>query len=132
MNTFLKVYPKTMSVEMVNEILTLKLSYAVEQYGMLTGPFVVTVKFHPEIFAKGVDPWEIISNTKPLYNSVFDSFFTTMEAYCRLYLGVQPIEEVRSGAKKNFEMYFPDIHYDLESKSFEKTNTKKRTPFNYG
>jgi hypothetical protein len=120
-----------MAVSMVQEVLTVKLRYAVEQYGMLTGPFELTVKFHPEVLAKGVDPWEIITNTKPLYNSVFDNFFTTMESYLRLSVGIQPIEEVRSGSKKHFEMYFPDIHYDLDAKVFEKTNTKKRKPFNY-
>lgn len=132
MKHFLKVYPKTMSVEMVRDILTVKLRYAIEQYGMLTGPFEVVVKFDPEILAKEVNAWKIISNTKPLYNSVFDHFFTAMESYLSLYVGIQPIEDVRSGRRKHFEMYFPDIHYDLDEKSFEKTNTKKRKPFNGG
>ena len=130
MKHFLKVYPKTMSVEMVRDVLTVRLRYAIEQYGLLTGPFDVQVKFHPEILSRGVDPWEIISNTKPLYNSVFDNFFSTMESYLRLHVGIQPIEEVRSGQRKHFEMYFPDIHYDLDEGCFETTNTKKRKPFN--
>lgn len=130
MKNFLKVYPKSMAVMMDKGILTVKLRYAVEQYGMLTGPFDVAVKFHPEILDSGIDPWEIIMNTKPLYNKVFDHFFTTMESYLRGHLGIQPIEDVRSGSKNHFEMYFPNIHYDLEQKSFEKSHAKKK-PFNY-
>lgn len=125
MQNFIKIYPKTMSVNMVREVLAVKLVYTVEQYGMLTGPFEVVVKFHPEMLATGIDPWEIISNTRPKYNSLFEHFFTTMEKYLRAHLGIQPIEEVRTGAKKSFEMYFPDIHYDYNSLSFEETRSKK-------
>ncbi len=130
MRTFLKVYPKTMQVMLKKQILSVKLPYAVEQYGMLTGPFDIVVNFHPEMLQDGVDPWEIIMNTKPLYNKVFDNFFTSLEVYLREYLGIQPIEDVRSGAKNHFDMYFPEIHYDFEQKAFEKTQAKKK-PFEY-
>ncbi len=123
MKHFLKVYPKTMSVERAEDTLMVKLRYAIEQYGLLTGPFDVLVQCRPDILAAGVDPWKIISNTKPLYNSVFKHFFSTMEAYLRLHVGIEPIEEVRSGRRQHFEMYFPDIHYDLDEGCFEITPT---------
>ncbi len=123
MKHFLKVYPKTMSVERAGDILTVKLRYAIEQYGLLTGPFEVRVQFHPEILARGGDPWKIISNTKPLHNSVFSHFFSSLEAYLRLHVGIEPIEEVRSGQRQHFEMYFPDIHYDLDEGCFENAPT---------
>lgn len=123
MKHFLKVYPKTMSVERAEDTLMVKLRYAIEQYGLLTGPFDVLVQCRPDILAAGVDPWKIISNTKPLYNSVFKHFFGAMEAYLRLHVGIEPIEEVRSGRRQHFEMYFPDIHYDLDEGCFEITPT---------
>jgi hypothetical protein len=126
MQNFFKIYPKSMTVEMVGEQLLVQLTYSVEQYGMLTGPFSINVSFHPEILDQGIDPWVIISNTSKRYNNLFDRFFCCMERYLKEFHGINPFEEVRSGIKKHFEMHFPEIHYDHDERSF--TNNDMMPP----
>ena len=116
---FVSIYPKNMTIEMVDGLLTLRLHYTIEQYGMLTGPFEISAQFHPNELANGVDPWEIISNTRPKYNSFFEYFFTSMQVYLREILGLCPVEDVLNGSKRFFELHFPDILYNHDVRSFE-------------
>ena len=116
---FVSIYPKNMTLEMLGGLLTLRLHYTIEQYGMLTGPFEISAQFHPDELTSGVDPWEIISNTRPKYNSFFEHFFSSMQVYLREVLGLSPVEDVLSGQKRFFELHFPDILYNHDVRAFE-------------
>ena len=116
---FVSIYPKNMTLEMVSGLLTLRLHYTIEQYGMLTGPFEISAQFHPDEFADGVDPWEIISNTRPKYNSFFEHFFTSLQVYLQDVLGLRPVQEVLSGEKRHFDLHFPDILYNHDVAAFQ-------------
>ena len=116
---FVSIYPKNMTIEMVNGLLTLRLHYTIEQYGMLTGPFEISAAFHPDELSNGVDPWEIISNTRPKYNSFFEHFFSSMQVYLGEVLGLRPVEELLNGQRRHFELHFPDILYNHDARAFE-------------
>ena len=108
-----------------DETLTVKLKYAVEQYGVLTGPFDIHVQANAEMLHSHDDPWRIIMSTKPLYNRVFDHFFPVMDLFLSNDLGIYPLHEVRTVAKRQFEMYFPAVFYDPQHQSFANIVRKK-------
>lgn len=116
---FVSIYPKNMRLEMAEGRLTLRLHYTIEQYGMLTGPFEIYAQFHPDELTAGADPWEIISSTRPKYNSFFEHFFSSMQVYLSEVLGLRPVEELISGKKRYFELHFPNILYNHSARAFD-------------
>lgn len=128
LQNFLKIYPKTMAAQRVNGVVCVKLVYAVEQYGVFTGPFEMLVSYQPEHLAQEGKRWVIVSNTHHHGSGAFEGFFKTLEAYLDDQAQVNPLEEVRSGAKKSFDMYFPEMHCDLYKKSSEKDRQALQKP----
>jgi hypothetical protein len=119
MLSFLKIYPKLLTVQADEaKVVTAKLTYAVEQYGLLTGPFFVVVGLNRSGQSSAF--WKIIEHNKDDGDKLFENFFESLQFYLRTQLGGDPIEEIETGHKAFFEMYFPDIHFDLASKSFLK------------
>lgn len=122
LQNFLKIYPKTMSAQLSNGQVFVKLVYAVEQYGVFTGPFEMLVRYQPEQQAQSGQCWAIVSNTNQGDGGAFERFFKTLELYLQDQAGGNPLEAVRSGARRHFEMYFPEMHCDLYKKPLEPKN----------
>jgi hypothetical protein len=119
MLSFIKIYPKLLTVQTSEaQVLTAKLTYVVEQYGLLTGPFFVVVGLNRS--GKGSALWKIMEHDKDDGDKLFENFFESLQFYLRTQLGADPIAQIESGEKSFFEMYFPDIHFDLVSKTFQK------------
>lgn len=118
LQNFLKIYPKSMSAQRVDGAVLVQLAYAVEQYGVFTGPFDMVVRWQPPVQAPQRACWTIVSNTHQRDRGAFEGFFKTLESYLRDQTHSDPLEEVRSGVKKSFEMYFPEMHCELYQKTF--------------
>lgn len=127
LQNFLKIYPKTITAQMFNGQVVVKLVYAVEQYGVFTGPFEMVVSYLPEKQAQDGNRWAIVSNSNQRDGSAFESFFKTLEVYLKDQAEINPLEEVRSGTKQSFEMYFPEMHCDLYKKSCGKEHQSQPT-----
>lgn len=120
MSGFIKIFPRDMSMQLRGQWLNIRIVYIVEQYGKKTGPFRIEGNFHPSTLEEGSDIWEIVANTQPTYNKIFERFFASLKDFLKEYLGHQPVDGLLSGQIKVFELYLPDVYYDYYTHSYER------------